>query len=152
MWHILIVPDPTIQVVVLIWEIPDPTLPASSDDTDTTFWHRINASSSLKSRISLFDFPFLPLLCYSFSYVSLSPYRCCVVDVGTSLPLCSVLTVIESDLWPFWLYGIPYMVRLWPSNLQLLSDSIGWKAPCALQQSATSQNQSQRSRLVEMRQ
>lgn len=69
--------------------------------------------------------------------LSLSPCCCCVRSL---MILCSVLTVIESDLWPLQLYGIPYMVCLWPSNLQLRSDSIGWKAPCAVQQSATSQN------------
>lgn len=59
-----------------------------------------------------------------------------------SLPiLCFVLTVIESGPWPPRLYGIPYMVCLWPCDLQLRSDSIGWKGPCTLQQSAASQNQ-----------
>lgn len=61
------------------------------------------------------------------------PSRCRLSCVVLSLLiLCSVL------LWPLWLYGIPYMVRLWPSNLQLCS---GWKAHCDLQESAASQNQ-----------
>lgn len=56
------------------------------------------------------------------STLSLLLLICC--GLWSLMRLWSVLTVIESDLWLFWLYGIPYMVRLWPPDLQLRFDSI----------------------------
>lgn len=88
----------------------------------------------------------LPIISpFHFFCSSFSPSLLCC-GLRSHMLLCSVLTVIESDLRPRRLCGIPYMVRLWPADLQLRSDSIGWKAPCAAQQSAASQNQGVRGR------
>lgn len=85
----------------------------------------------------------------------LSPCLCRSVPAQTPLPSSSSIVVVVmrlvdpherlrctgSDLWPLRLYGIPYMVCLRPSDLQLRSGSIGWKAACAAEQRAGSKNQ-----------